>query len=269
MWKLIAHQQEVATKEANCDWFTIFLNMAHFLPKQRHKNPNSFCLKGVAGPSGVRRLHKYRLWYFGKRFPNIEYWECASKANNWLLYRKKWKLHCQHRQKTHIFVRKIKIYLKKTLNNLEKLHPDFSKEGREERPARHAGVFCQSLGITAYTLENYSNFKSKFSFNNVLEIHYYFRTRGNASFNDLSQLINTLSNQDFAGLNKFRLRESLGKMKEIRVKINRINRSNRNKSSTSDFFSSPFSPVKLWLEHVFLSYSTWCVYHDLHCLTAC
>ena len=37
------------------------------------------------------------------------------------------------------------------------------------------------------------------------------RTRGNASFNDLSKLINTLSNQDFAGLGKFRLRESLGK----------------------------------------------------------
>ena len=70
----------------------------------------------------------------------------------------------------------------------------------------------------------------------------------------MSQLINTLSNQDFAGLNKFRLRESLGKMKEMRLKMNRINRSNTNKSSTSDFFSSPFSPVKLCLEHVFLSY---------------
>ena len=28
------------------------------------------------------------------------------------------------------------------------------------------------------------------------EIHYYFRTGGNVSVNDLSQLINTLSNQD-------------------------------------------------------------------------
>ena len=28
--------------------------------------------------------------------------------------------------------------------------------------AGHVGVFCQNPGITAYTLENYSNFKSKF-----------------------------------------------------------------------------------------------------------
>ena len=27
-------------------------------------------------------------------------------------------------------------------------------------------VFCQNLGITAYTLKKYSNFKTKFSFNN-------------------------------------------------------------------------------------------------------
>ena len=28
------------------------------------------------------------------------------------------------------------------------LHPDFSEEGKEERPAGHVGVFCQNLGIT-------------------------------------------------------------------------------------------------------------------------
>ena len=76
-------------------------------------------------------------------------------------------------------------------------------------------VFCQNLGITAYTLEDYSNFKSNFSFNNgsILGTHNYFRTKGNTSFRNLSQAINALSNQDFAGLDKFRLRESLGKMK--------------------------------------------------------
>ena len=37
----------------------------------------------------------------------------------------------------------------------------------------------------------------------------YFRTRGNARFNDLSQLINTLSNQDFAGLDNFNKLENL------------------------------------------------------------
>ena len=66
-------------------------------------------------------------------------------------------------------------------------------------------VFCQTLGITAYTLENHSNFKSKFSLSNgnIFEIHDYFRTRRNDRFNDFSQLLNTLSNQDFAGLDNF------------------------------------------------------------------
>ena len=49
----------------------------------------------------------------------------------------------------------------------------------------------------------------------IYEIHDYFRNRAITSFNDLSQLINTKSSQDFAGLDKFRSRESLGKMKEM------------------------------------------------------
>ena len=77
------------------------------------------------------------------------------------------------------------------------------KMQRRKAPG-HVDVFCQTLGITAYTLENYSNFKSISSFNNwsIFEIHDYFRTRENARFNDLSQLINTLSwsNQDFSCL---------------------------------------------------------------------
>ena len=73
--------------------------------------------------------------------------------------------------------------------------------------AGHVGFFCQNLGITAYTLENYSNFKNKFLFNNgsILEINYYLnnRSRGNVSFTELSEIITTLSNQDFAGLDIF------------------------------------------------------------------
>ena len=91
--------------------------------------------------------------------------------------------------------------------------------------AGHVGVFCQNLCITAYTLENYSNFKNKFLFNNgsILEINYYYsnKSRGNVSFTELSEIINTLSSQDFAGMDKFRLRASLGKIKEMRVKINK------------------------------------------------
>ena len=50
----------------------------------------------------------------------------------------------------------------------------------------HVGVFCQNLGITAYTLQNYSNFENKFLFNNgsFLEINDYYndRSRRNVSF---------------------------------------------------------------------------------------
>ena len=40
-------------------------------------------------------------------------------------------------------------------------------------------VFCQNLGITAYTLENYSNFFKKFLFNNgsILELNYYYNKK--------------------------------------------------------------------------------------------
>ena len=62
----------------------------------------------------------------------------------------------------------------------------------------HVGVFCQNLGITAYTLENHSNFKNKLLFNNgsILEINYYYnnRNRGNVNYTELSEMINTLSN---------------------------------------------------------------------------
>ena len=114
--------------------------------------------------------------------------------------------------------------------------------------ARHMGVFCQNLGITAYTLENYSNFKIKFLFNNdnILEINDYYNSnkrRGNVSFTELSEIINTLSSQDFAGMDKFRLRERLGKIKEMRVKMSKTKKSKKNDSCMSDFLSSPFSLV--------------------------
>ena len=48
-------------------------------------------------------------------------------------------------KKTHDFIRKAKSYLKKNPNDLEKLHPDFSEEGKEERPAGHVSVFFQNL----------------------------------------------------------------------------------------------------------------------------
>ena len=51
-------------------------------------------------------------------------------------------------------------------------------------------VFCQILGITEKTLDNYSNFKNKFLFNNdsILEINdYNNRSWGNVSFTELCE----------------------------------------------------------------------------------
>ena len=64
---------------------------------------------------------------------------------------------------------------------------------------------------------------------------------------ELCEIIITLSNQDFAGLDKFRLKISLGRIREMRVKLNKT-KNNRNKSCVNDFLGSPFSPVmQTWL----------------------
>ena len=61
-----------------------------------------------------------------------------------------------------------------------------SQKRKKKMPSGHVGVFCQNLGITAYTLENYSIFKNKFLFNNdnILEVNDYYnnRSRGNVKF---------------------------------------------------------------------------------------
>ena len=54
----------------------------------------------------------------------------------------------------------------------------------------HVGVFCQILGITGKNLDNYSNFKNKFLFNNdgILKINdYNNRSRRNVSFTELCE----------------------------------------------------------------------------------
>ena len=50
-------------------------------------------------------------------------------------------------------------------------------------------------------------------------------------------IINTLSNQDFVGLDKFRLRTSLGTIHEMHVKMNKT-KIYRNENYMSDFLSS-------------------------------
>ena len=53
---------------------------------------------------------------------------------------------------------------------------------------------------------------------------------------------NTLSNQDLLELEKFKLRESLGKLKEMWAQFAQVNKNNRNERRLSEFLSSPFSP---------------------------
>ena len=57
-------------------------------------------------------------------------------------------------------------------------------------------VVCQNL---VYTLKNYSNFKNNVLLNNgsILEINNCFRTRGNVSFTELSEIKNILSDPRF------------------------------------------------------------------------
>ena len=67
------------------------------------------------------------------------------------------------------------------------------------------GLFCQNL---LHTLENYFNFTYNV-FGSILEINYYYRIEENVSFTELSKIIKTLSNADFAALDKFNKLENL------------------------------------------------------------
>ena len=60
-------------------------------------------------------------------------------------------------------------------------------------------------------------------------IHDYFRTRGNARFNDLSELKNalSLSNQDYAGLDNFNKLENQICMQGVAVKLTWCRRKKR------------------------------------------
>ena len=44
--------------------------------------------------------------------------------------------------------KKLKPDLKRTPNDLEKLHPDLSGKGEREMCTLRMGVFCKNLGIT-------------------------------------------------------------------------------------------------------------------------
>ena len=70
----------------------------------------------------------------------------------------------------HNFVKKPKNYLTKPqviLRNYNLISQ--TKIKQKCLLGMQVGVFCQNLGITAYALENYSNFKNKFLFNNACQ----------------------------------------------------------------------------------------------------
>ena len=87
----------------------------------------------------------------------------------------------------------ILLTLRKPPNGIEKIHTDFSEERKEKKPARRVGVFlpkCRYYSIAILYKIGFLNHMV------ILELG------GNASYNDLSQLINTLSNKVFACLDK-------------------------------------------------------------------
>ena len=136
------------------------------LPKQQHKKPNSFCLWTV---SRSRRSFKTPqishivfwttnsildyIWYFGV-LSNIGCQGCPSKANNampgYSIF-KKWKWYCQHHQKTIlIWGEKLKIIWKNPKWPWE-ITCRLLRGTERKKAAGHVGVFCQNLGVTAYT----------------------------------------------------------------------------------------------------------------------
>ena len=113
-------------------------------------------------------------WYFGPYFSHLGYWDVPVKQIipcSAILSKKSHNDIANFIKKTHNFLRKTKNYLKKNPNDLAKLHPDFSQEEKEKCDG-HVGAFSQNLGITAYTLENYSYFKSKFYLTMVVFLKY-------------------------------------------------------------------------------------------------
>ena len=124
-------------------WFlkNIFKHGA-FLPKQKHKSPNSFCLIRRPGPGRVRRLHKYHIWYFGPHFLNIGCWECPSKANNTILgysIEKSGNNIANIIKKSHDFVRKTKYYQEKNSKWPWEITSRFLR-GRERTKSRYTSL---------------------------------------------------------------------------------------------------------------------------------
>ena len=122
----------------------------------------------------------------------------SKKSHAWLLSLKKVKMLLRTLSKSYTVLRKKLKYLKDPTNRSSEI-TSWLLGRRERRNACWAcRCFLPKSRITAYTLQNYFNFKNKFLFNNggILEINDYYnnRNRENVSYTELCEIINTLSN---------------------------------------------------------------------------
>ena len=111
-------------------------------------------------------------------------------------------------EKPHNFVRKTKNYLKKHQMTLRSYIQISQRKGKKKGSWACGCFLPKSRYHSIYFRKVFQFYHGNFN-GSIFEMHDYFRTRGNGSFNDLSQLINTLSNQDFAGLDNFNKLENL------------------------------------------------------------
>ena len=166
-------------------WFlkNIFKHGA-FLPKRKHKSPNSFCLIRSPGPGRVRRLHKYHIWYFRPHFLNIGCWGCLSKANNTILgysIKKSGNNIANIIKKSHNFVKKTKYYQKKNSKWPWEITSRFLR-GRERRKTCWAcECFLSKSRYTSLTLEKGLVWKNFFFTGDFIFIEYVHRQRKSGS----------------------------------------------------------------------------------------
>ena len=130
----------------NYDWLTSFFKHGASLPKQKHEDLIVYVFKESVDPDLVWRLRKYHIWCFGPIFQILGTNNVPIKQiMAWLFYRKKVIMILP--TKTHINLwGKLKIIWKNP-NDVEKLHPDFSEVGKEER----------QLGMLVFFAEIYNN----------------------------------------------------------------------------------------------------------------
>ena len=111
--------------------------MEHLYKNRNIKTLKFSVFKESAGPGGVR-LHKYHILDYTFQILDTEDFPVKQILPSLAILSQK--RYCQHQndiakiiKKPQNFVTKTKNSLEKKQNDLGKLHPDFSEEGKEER----------------------------------------------------------------------------------------------------------------------------------------